>query len=72
MLTLAPLLLVRCYPLKGGKCRLVFGPEIRFVSSGDYEKDVRNLTQQFMDTIESYIREKPQFWIWGHKRWKLD
>jgi KDO2-lipid IV(A) lauroyltransferase len=72
LLTFAPLLLVRCYPLKGGKCRLVFGPEIRFEPSGDYEKDLHILTQKCLEAIESYIREKPQFWTWGHKRWKLD
>jgi KDO2-lipid IV(A) lauroyltransferase len=72
LLTFAPLLLVRCYPLPGGKCRLVFGPEIRFEPSGDYEKDLHDLTQKCLGAIESYIRENPQFWIWGHKRWKLD
>jgi KDO2-lipid IV(A) lauroyltransferase len=70
--TLAPIVLVRCYPEEGGKCRLVFGPEIDFRPSGDREADVRDLTQTCMDTWESYIREAPQFWIWGHKMWKLD
>jgi KDO2-lipid IV(A) lauroyltransferase len=72
LLTFAPLLLARCYPLKGGRCRLIFGPEIRFEPSGDYEKDIYTLTQICLEAIESYIRENPEFWIWGHKRWKLD
>jgi KDO2-lipid IV(A) lauroyltransferase len=72
LLTFAPLLLVRCYALKSGKCRLVFGTEIRFQPSGDHEKDLHILTQKCLEAIESYIREQPQFWIWGHKRWKLD
>lgn len=72
LMTGAPLVLVKCYPLKDGRCRMVFGPEIRFNPSGDHPQDVRNLTQACMSAIEAYIRETPQFWIWGHKRWKLD
>jgi Kdo2-lipid IVA lauroyltransferase/acyltransferase len=67
--TLAPLFLIRCYPLTGGRCRLVFGPEVTYVPSG---RHVRSLTQKCTDAIESYIRETPQFWIWGHRRWKLN
>jgi KDO2-lipid IV(A) lauroyltransferase len=72
LLTGAPLVLVKCYPLKDGRCRLIFGSEILFEPSGDEEKDVHDLTQKCMDAIEEYIREKPEFWIWGHKRWQLD
>ena len=68
----APLVLVRCYPLEEGRCRLVFGPEILFEPSGNEEKDIHDLTQKCMNALEDYIGEKPQFWIWGHKRWKLD
>jgi KDO2-lipid IV(A) lauroyltransferase len=72
LMTDSPLMLVRCYPLEYGRCRLVFGPEIRFNATGNQKQDVRDLTQACMTAIEDYIREKPQFWIWGHKRWKLD
>jgi KDO2-lipid IV(A) lauroyltransferase len=70
--TSAPLVLVRCYPIEGARCRLVFGPEITFEPSEDDEKDIYELTSKCMEAIEAYIRETPQFWIWGHKRWKLD
>jgi KDO2-lipid IV(A) lauroyltransferase len=56
--------------MKGGRCRLIFGPEIKVVTSGNHAEDVKNITQTCSDFIESYIRETPQFWIWGHKRWK--
>ena len=68
----APLVMARCYPLHDGRCRLVLGPEIHFDPSGDYDKDVHDLTQVCMDALEDYIRKDPQFWLWGHKRWKLD
>jgi KDO2-lipid IV(A) lauroyltransferase len=70
--TNAPLILARCYPLKRGRCKLVFGPEIVFQPSGNRRKDIHDLTQACMAAIEAYIREDPQYWIWGHKRWKLD
>lgn len=72
LMTGAPLVLVRCYPVKDGRAKLVFGPEILFEPSGDEQKDVHDLTQKCMHAIEAYIRVAPQFWIWGHKRWKLD
>jgi len=70
--TLAPLMLVRNYPEDDGTCRLVLGPEIEFRPSGDRETDVHDLIQACTTAMESYIREAPQFWIWGHKMWKLD
>jgi lauroyl/myristoyl acyltransferase len=69
--TAAPLIIVRCYPRPRGRCRLVFGPEITFRPSGDEAQDIRDLTQKCMGVIEAYIREAPQFWIWGHKRWRF-
>jgi KDO2-lipid IV(A) lauroyltransferase len=70
--TSAPLIPIRCYPIDGGKCRLVFDPEVTFEATGNDDADIPRLTQLCMDAIESYIREAPQFWIWGHKRWKMD
>jgi len=67
----APLIHVRCYPNKDGTCRIVFGPAVRFEPSGDYERDVHDLAQECLSYMEGYIRERPEFWIWGHKRWKL-
>jgi len=68
----APLIHVRCYPNRDGTCRIVFGPEVDFEPSGDYERDVHDLTLQCVGFMESYIRERPEFWLWGHKRWKVD
>lgn len=68
----APIISGRCHPIERGRCRLVLGPEIEFEASGNFEQDVHDLTQKCLDYIESYIRKDPEFWIWGHKRWKLD
>lgn len=28
------------------------------------------ITRKYLDTVESIIREKPQYWLWSHNRWK--
>ena len=52
------------------------------VSRGKYVAEMINLTDQidyehpgsitksFMNTLEMYIRKKPEDWLWTHKRWK--
>ena len=59
------------YPMKNGRCRVQFGPEISFTPSGDREKDVVDLTAKCIAATEEYIRENPELWMWGHKRWKF-
>lgn len=29
------------------------------------------ITRMFFDALESQIREKPEYYLWSHKRWKL-
>lgn len=70
--TSAPIIPTRCYPLKNGNCKLIFGPEIEFKPSGNDDEDIYNLTQTCMSFIEAFIRKDPQYWIWGHKRWKSE
>ena len=28
------------------------------------------ITRKYLRTLENMIREKPEFWLWSHKRWK--
>ncbi len=39
-------------------------------ATGNREEDILKRTQQFTAAIESAIREKPEQWVWFHKRWK--
>ncbi len=59
------------HPMKNGQCRIKFGPEISFTPSGDRKKDVADLTKKCIAFTEEYIRENPELWTWGHKRWKV-
>jgi len=49
---------------------LHFGPELKFVHSGDHEQDVIAATQQCNDVLEDWIRRYPDQWLWIHRRWK--
>jgi KDO2-lipid IV(A) lauroyltransferase len=40
-----------------------------FESTGDRETDVFNVTQQYMQALESFIRRYPEQWLWMHRRW---
>lgn len=34
------------------------------------EKNIIHMTQVYNDVLEKYIRERPEGWMWVHKRWK--
>jgi len=38
--------------------------------SGDVEADVRRITAETTALLESKIRERPELWLWMHRRWK--
>ncbi|MDR1942334.1 MAG: lysophospholipid acyltransferase family protein [Endomicrobium sp.] len=48
---------------------IVRGP-ITVEPSGDFDKDVINLTQKASLELEDHIRQYPDQWVWFHERWK--
>jgi KDO2-lipid IV(A) lauroyltransferase len=54
--------------------RIVFEPPLDFESGGAAEAgtdaDLVHNTQRYTAVIERRIRERPDHWIWIHKRWK--
>lgn len=56
--------------LPNGRYRLGYRPLVRFRPTGDRQHDVHRLTQQLTDVIEARIRERPEQWLWLHRRWK--
>jgi len=50
---------------------IVFEP-IYPPDTGDKEKDIESITQQYTSLLESVIRKYPDQWMWTHRRWKLD
>jgi Kdo2-lipid IVA lauroyltransferase/acyltransferase len=53
-----------------GKHRLLFRPEVPIIRTGDFKEDVRINTAEFTRIIEEQVRERPDQWLWVHKRWQ--
>jgi KDO2-lipid IV(A) lauroyltransferase len=34
------------------------------------EEAIRHITQEYTGTLERYVRDRPDHWLWGHRRWK--
>ena len=57
-------------PTDKGTYRITYGPELPLEKSGDKKADILNWTQACVRALESIIRENPEYWMWGHRRWK--
>jgi KDO2-lipid IV(A) lauroyltransferase len=57
-------------PLGGGRYRLRYDPPLRWSATGDRDADIARLTQQIASHLEGWIRERPELWLWLHRRWK--
>jgi len=40
--------------------------------TGDRTADIAALTQAMNDTLERWIRQRPEGWLWLHRRWPRD
>ena len=66
----APVLPGYLTPQRYGRYTIKFLPPIEMVRTGDTTEDLRINTQRLNDVLEGIIREQPESWLWGHKRWK--
>jgi KDO2-lipid IV(A) lauroyltransferase len=58
------------YPLPDGRWRIVY-ERLSFPGlTGDRERDVRRITEETTALLEARIRERPELWLWMHRRWK--
>jgi len=53
-----------------GRYRVVIGPEIAVIRTGDKALDVEKNTELFTSVIERHVRQYPDHWFWLHQRWK--
>jgi KDO2-lipid IV(A) lauroyltransferase len=52
--------------------RLVVEEPMVLPDSGDRQDDVAAVTQQVNDRLEAMIRQRPEAWLWLHRRWPKD
>ena len=66
----APIIPVSCVPTGKGKYRIRVLPRIDTRSSGDPEADILRITTECTTILEGWVRERPELWLWMHRRWK--
>lgn len=60
---------VRTERLGGARFRVTIFPPIDLPDSGDRDADIRTLTEQATALMETWVRERPEQWLWTHRRW---
>ena len=68
--TQAPVLPGYLTPMHNDRYKIKFLPPIEIVRTKEMEESLRINTQRFNDVLEQIIREQPESWLWGHRRWK--
>jgi KDO2-lipid IV(A) lauroyltransferase len=55
--------------LQGAHFRLTLYPPLELPRTGDRDADVAALMRIVNETLENWIRERPEQWFWVHSRW---
>jgi KDO2-lipid IV(A) lauroyltransferase len=55
--------------LKGAHFRMIVEPPLPLPRSGDAAADRLALMTKVNETVEAWIREHPEQWLWLHRRW---
>jgi Kdo2-lipid IVA lauroyltransferase/acyltransferase len=56
--------------MKNGRYAIKFLSPVEVVRTGDMNRDLEVNTRRFNELIENIIRQQPESWLWGHRRWK--
>lgn len=67
----APVIPVFALPLPGGRYRLVYEHPVD-PPLDDTPDAIRDFTQRCTDVLEMYVRQRPELWLWMHRRWRDD
>ena len=66
----APILPGYLTPMHRGGYTIKFLPPFEAIRTGDRDRDIEINTRMINKILEGIIREQPESWLWGHKRWK--
>lgn len=58
------------FPEPDGCWRVVYDPEVPVDPSSDRDTEVARVTAECTAIIERRVRERPELWLWMHRRWK--
>jgi KDO2-lipid IV(A) lauroyltransferase len=58
--------------LAGAHFRLLIAPPLDLPATGDRDADVRDAMTRVNALLESWIRRRPEQWLWLHRRWPKD
>jgi len=61
----------RCIRLPGGRFRLELEEAVDLPRDENGEIDVAATAQLLNDTVERWVREYPDQWMWFHRRWEI-
>ena len=60
---------MRAERLKGARFRITVFPPMDMPDSGDRDSDERSIMVAINRLLEGWIRERPEQWLWLHRRW---
>lgn len=63
-----PIVPSRLERLGGARFRMTIEPQPSFVATGNKRNDAQALTQAINDRFEAWVRERPEDWLWLHRR----
>ncbi len=64
-----PVVPVHIERLGGPKFRIIIEPPLDITTSGNRKQDVAALLLQINARIETWVRARPEQWLWLHNRW---
>jgi KDO2-lipid IV(A) lauroyltransferase len=64
-----PLVPVRIERMGPARFRMTCHPPLALPATGDRQRDVAAVTAALNGVLEGWIGERPQDWLWLHKRW---
>jgi len=60
---------MRIERLRGANFRVTVFPPMDLPRTDDHKADVAEIMRRVNTTLESWIRERPDQWLWPHRRW---
>ena len=70
LLTGSPVITGFITRLDGVRHRITLEPPIHWDTGMKREEAIIYITREYTKTLESYVRNRPDHWLWGHRRWK--